>query len=407
VLVRPAWRQRSETISPRHLPQVIPAELSGESMRILHIIDSGGVYGAERILLYLAREQQRRGHDPVIGSIGLPGEGLKAIETTAKCLGLSVVPIRIASRPTPGVIRLLLRKVQEIAPDVLHSHGYKADILLGFLPRLVRGPMLTTLHGWTAGGKVDALWLYEQVDRISLRRMDAVVVVAASMVQLPALRHVARQRLHVIENGIPPLAERREELAARGVAAVPSELIAFMARDPTVVAIGRLSREKGMDILLEAFAQARKERPSQLLIVGEGPERTALQQRVQQLNLAGTVRINGYLEGADRLLEHAAGFVMSSLTEGMPLVLLEALQWQVPILATRVGAIPQLLDGVRRGELAAPGDAEALAIGLERMLGAPAGARAASAPQTTERFSSALMADKYLDRYQRIRERLS
>ncbi len=376
-------------------------------MRILHLIHSEGVYGAERILLYLAREQQRRGHDPVIGSIGPPEVGPKELETIAKSSGLTVVPIRIASRPTPRVIRSLLRTVRDIAPDVLHSHGYKADILLGFLPRRARGPMLTTLHGWTAGGKVDALWLYEQVDRISLRMIDAVVVVAAPMLQLAALRHIAPHRLHLIENGIPPRTERQEELAARGVAAVPSELTAFMARQPTVVAIGRLSREKGMDILLEAFAQARSQRPFQLLIVGEGPERTALQQRAQQLNLAGTVRISGYLEGADRLLEHAAGFVMSSLTEGMPLVLLEALQWQVPILATRVGAIPQLLDGVPRGELAAPGDARALAAGLERMLGARAGARAASAPETTTRFSSALMADRYLDRYHRIRERLS
>jgi glycosyltransferase involved in cell wall biosynthesis len=90
----------------------------------------------------------------------------------------------------------------------------------------------------------------------------------------------------------------------------------------------------------------------------------------------------------------------------MPLVLLEALQWQVPILATHVGAIPELLDGSRGGELVAPGDALALAAGLERMLAAPrgAGAGAGAAPETTSRFSSALMAEKYLKRYQRIRE---
>jgi glycosyltransferase involved in cell wall biosynthesis len=374
-------------------------------MRILHLIHSEGVYGAERILLYLAREQQRRGHEPVIGSIGPLGVGAKEIETTAKSSGLPMVPIRIASRPTPGVIRSLLQTVRDIAPDVLHSHGYKADILLGFLPRRVRGPMLTTLHGWTAGGKFDALWLYERLDRISLRMIDAVVVVAPTMLQLPALRRIAPDRLRLIENGIPPLAERLQDLAARGVG-LPAELLSFMAQKPTVVAIGRLSREKGVAVLLEAFARVRAERPCQLLIVGEGPERAALQRRIQQLNLTDSAHISGYLEGADRLLKHAAGFVMSSLTEGMPLVLLEALQWQVPILATHVGAIPELLDGSRGGELVAPGDALALAAGLERMLAAPrgAGAGAGAAPETTSRFSSALMAEKYLMRYQRIRE---
>ena len=378
-------------------------------MRILHLIHSEGVYGAERILLYLAREQQRRGHQPVIGSIGPLGVGPKEIEVTAKSSGLTVVPIRVASRPTPGVIRSLLRTVHNIAPDVLHSHGYKADILLGFLPRRVRGPMLTTLHGWTTYGKLDAVWLYERLDRISLRRIDAVVVVAPQMLQLAALRRIARERLHLIENGIPPLAERRADLAARGVTALPPELIAFMARRPTVVAIGRLSREKGIDVLLEAFAQAARQHPSQLLIVGEGPEREALQRQVHRLNLADTVRISAYLEGADRLLEHAAGFVMSSLTEGMPLVLLEALQWGVPILATRVGAIPGLLEGLPRAQLVAPADPGALAAALERLPAAPAsaGPDAASVLEPTSRFSSALMAEKYLDRYQKIRERPS
>ena len=150
-----------------------------------------------------------------------------------------------------------------------------------------------------------------------------------------------------------------------------------------------------------------QQRACQLLIVGEGPERAALRRRIQQLRLSGSVLISGYVEGADRLLEHAAGFVMSSLTEGMPLVLLEALQWQVPILATRVGAIPELLDGVRRGQLVEPGDVAALAAGLERVLATPGDAGASATPAPTSRFSSAVMAEKYLDRYQRIRERLS
>jgi glycosyltransferase involved in cell wall biosynthesis len=380
-------------------------------MRILHLIHSEGVYGAERILLYLAREQQRLGHQPVIGSIGPRGVGPKGIETVAQAAELPVVPIRIASRPTPGVIRSLLQTVRDIAPDVLHSHGYKADILLGFLPHRVRGPMLTTLHGWTAGGQFNALWLYERLDRIALRKIDAVVVVAAPMLQLPALRHIARDRLHLIENGIPPLAERLRDLAARGVAALPSELLAFMAQRPTFVAIGRLSREKGMAVLLEAFAQARVQQTGQLLIVGEGPELAALQRRVQQLSLSESVRISGYLEGADRLLEHAAGFIMSSLTEGMPLALLEALQWRIPILATRVGAIPELLEGGRRGELVAPGDAVALAEGLKRVLAAANSVHAstarAPAPDPLPRFSSALMAENYVAHYLRIRERLS
>ena len=119
--------------------------------------------------------------------------------------------------------------------------------------------------------------------------------------------------------------------------------------------IGRLSAEKGFAGLIEAFGRANRAHGDthQLLIVGEGPERAALAQRIAALGLHERVTLAGYVAGADRLLETAAGFVMSSLTEGMPLVLMEALQWGVPILATAVGAIPELLQDGRCGRAGA------------------------------------------------------
>src|SRR5204863_232792 len=124
-------------------------------------------------------------------------------------------------------------------------------------------------------------------------------------------------------------------------------------RRPTLVAIGRLAPEKRFTLLLEAFARARSQSGGshQLLIVGEGPERRVLARRIAVLRLAGSVRLAGYVDGADRLLARAAGFVISSRTEGLPLALLEAMQWRVPILASAVGAIPELLDEGRRGTL--------------------------------------------------------
>lgn len=379
-------------------------------MRILHLIHSEGIYGAESILVYLAREQQQRGHDPVIGSIRDPGTPQTPFEALAASQGLAVVPIRIAPRPTPGVVRALLRTVRESAADVLHSHGYKANILLGPLPRRWRGPMLATLHGWTAARTLSALWLYEQLDRLALRRIDAVVVVARAMLQLPALRHIPPSRRQVIENGIPPRAQRIADLAAAGAAPLPQDLIEFVARGPTLVAIGRLSPEKSFLLLLEAFARAASAHAGrmQLLIVGEGPERERLARRIADLRVSDRVRLAGYVEGADRLLAHAAGFVMSSLTEGMPLVLLEAMQWRVPILATAVGAIPEMLEEGRRGLLVAPGDVDALSTGLVRML-EPRGVDPAGSVDeaTAQAYDSATMAERYLRAYEAIRDRRS
>ena len=378
-------------------------------MRILHLIHSEGVYGAELILLYLAREQQQRGHEPFVGSIRDPGTHQSPFEAVARSWGLPVVPIRIAPRPTPGVVRSLLRTVREVAPDVLHSHGYKPNILLGFLPRRLRGPMLTTLHGWTGAPAFSALWLYERLDRLSLRRIDSVVVVTRRMLEVSALQGVHATRRCVIENGIPAREVRLADLEIRGAAPLPDELVEFTARQPTLVAIGRLSPEKGFMLLLEAFARARSQsaRTHQLLIVGEGPERQVLANRIAALRLTGIVRLAGYVDGADRLLAGAAGFVMSSLTEGLPLVLLEAMQWRVAIVATAVGAIPELLDEGRRGRVVAPNDLAALALGLQSLMSGGSGAddTVGSASQAMSgHYTSARMAQQYLEAYEAIRD---
>jgi glycosyltransferase involved in cell wall biosynthesis len=309
--------------------------------------------------------------------------------------------VRLAPRPTPQVIRSLLEAVRKLEPDVLHSHGYKSNILLALVPRRKRGPMLATLHGWTAGDRLSALWVYERLDRWAVRRMDAVVVVARSMLALPALRAVPAAKLHVIANGIPPRAARLAELAARGMPALPQSLVDFQRRRPTLVAIGRLSAEKGFALLLESFAQARAAGPEwQLLIVGEGPERVSLSERIGALGLQGRVALAGFVEGADRLLEHAAGFVMSSFSEGMPLVLLEALQWPVAIIATRVGAIPGLLAGRANARVVAPRDAAALTAALQGLMSAPAAAAVSAPPDTTRTVGE--MAGAYLRLYETI-----
>ncbi|MGH9642483.1 MAG: glycosyltransferase [Terriglobales bacterium] len=373
-------------------------------MRILHLIHSEGVYGAERVLLYLAREQRQRGYSPIVCSIRDPGTPQTPFEALASSWQLPVVPIRIAPRPTPGVVRSLLRTTRELKGDVLHSHGYKANILLGPMPRRVRGPMLATLHGWTGGRTLSALWLYEKLDKLALRSIDAVVVVTRQMLALAALRGISAGRRHAIDNGIPPLAVRLADLEGTPL---PAALVDFVAQRPTLIAIGRLSAEKGFALLLEAFARARSQggHPHQLLIVGEGPERQALARRVVGLGLSSAVQLAGYVEGADRLLSSAHGFVMSSTTEGLPLVLLEAMQWRLPILATAVGAISELLDAGRRGRLVPPNDLRSLAEGLQEMMSASSEderTRTAYAAVTAH-FTSQRMSADYARVYDSIR----
>jgi glycosyltransferase involved in cell wall biosynthesis len=265
--------------------------------------------------------------------------------------------------------------------------------------------MLATLHGWTNTRTFSRLWLYECLDRWALRRIDTVVVVARQMLALRALRGIAASRQRVIENGIPPLGVRINDLTMRGAPPLPTTLVDFTTRSPTLIAIGRLSPEKGFTLLLDAFARARTQIKAQyqLLIVGEGSDRNVLCDRIAALGLTNVARLGGYVDGADRLLERAAGFVMSSVTEGMPLVLLEAMQWRAPILATSVGAIPELLDYGARGRLVPPNNLAALTHAMQTMmeegLHSNDASVAAAATAVSERYTSARMADDYFSVY--------
>jgi glycosyltransferase involved in cell wall biosynthesis len=373
-------------------------------MRILHLIDSDGAYGAERALLYLVREQQRRGNVPLVGSIRPPGTPVTDFERLVDSWGLSLVPIRIRPALRPAVMRSLLNTVRDSKPDVLHSHGYKANILLGPLPRRMRGPMLATLHGWSANRSLTALGLRERLDGWALRNVDAVVVVTRRMLELGPIRRVRRERVQVIENGIPPLHERLADMTAAEVAAVPTVLVEFMQQAPTYVAIGRLSPEKGFDLLLEAFATANTRNGGlhRLLIVGEGPERPKLERCIEKLGLRQNAHLPGFIEGADRFLEHAAGFVMSSYTEGMPLVLLEAMQWGPPILATSVGGIPEILHGCSRATVVPPRDLAAYAEAFGQLMASRAAGAAIGRSFGTQAYSAGHMAEEYMRAYQRI-----
>lgn len=374
-------------------------------MRIFHLIHSEGVYGAELILVYLSREVQRLGHEVIVGSIQDPGAPTTDFEAFAAGAGLTVKQVRIPPRPTPDVVKSLLGTIREVRADVVHTHGYKPNILLGGLPLRWRRPMVATLHGWAAP-PLSMLWLYHTLDALCLRAMERVVLVGHHMNQLPAIRRIPERKRVVVENGIPPLAERLEIQKGTGAGSVPEELARFVSERPTVVAVGRLSPEKAFDRLIDAFALASAEFPShQLLIVGEGPERAVLDQQVARLGLESRIRLPGFVSGADRLLEHAAGFVMCSLTEGLPLAVLEAMQWRVPIAATTVGAIPTLLKQGEAGLLFPPGDTQALHGALRNLMAQTNANRRmveAAHDVVSSKYSSAHMAAGYIAVYQDV-----
>ena len=150
-------------------------------MKVLHLIDSAGVYGAEKMLLALCVEQRRLGVDASVLSARLPEETERAIDIELRQSSVPVVswPMRA------GLNFLAMRQIYAWAAthrvDVLHSHGYKFNVLLASTPGGARIKKVTTVHGYTWGGLFDRMTIYKVLDRVSHSALDRVVYVSPAL----------------------------------------------------------------------------------------------------------------------------------------------------------------------------------------------------------------------------------
>ncbi|MBT5305257.1 MAG: glycosyltransferase [Candidatus Scalindua sp.] len=370
-------------------------------MKILHVIDSGGLYGAEIMLLALAAEQIKLGLDPTICSIGEHNIPEKPLETEAVNRGFKVKIFRMRSGFNLfGALKILQFAHSEYF-NLIHSHGYKGNIFFGFIPKRIRKiPLVSTLHGWTNTGTLNRMKIYEWLDTKSLRFIDAVVVVNKAMFSTPKLKNKSTINLFTINNGIPPLNLNTHHHT------LDKEIIDFCRDGFIVGAIGRLSTEKGFKYLIEAVSLlVEKGVDIKLVIIGEGNKRPELKLKIEELNLSDKVLIPGYRNSANQYLPFFDLFVLSSLTEGLPITLLEAMQSKIPIIATNVGGIPEVLVNGNAGILSPPSSTNSLAKGIYSLYkdGNLSKELAAKAWQIVmKEYTSSRMAQQYCDIYNKI-----
>lgn len=303
-------------------------------LKILHIIDSGGLYGAEVMLLNLAREQQLSGMTPVIGSIGECGIPDKALEIAANRVGIPVKTFRMKPGLSIQGIRKVLSYCHTNGFHLMHCHGYKGNILFGFLPKRIRKiPIITTLHGWTSKPGFSKKYIYEWLDARSLQFFDAVVLVNKNMLHHPRLPKISPKKIFVANNGIPEQQDVDMVL--------DQELVDFCKEGFILGSIGRYSGEKGFDILLKALqAFCNRGLNVKLLLIGEGSLRARLTALATTLGIEKSVLFTGYRDRAEAYMHLMNVYVISSFTEGLPITLLEAMKAKRPIVATTVGGSP-------------------------------------------------------------------
>ena len=179
-------------------------------------------------------------------------------------------------------------------------------------------------------------------------------------------RGVSPDRIEIIHNAIPPDWGRR--FASRIMPPRFAPSMGFAADRNVILIVGRLSREKDHLTLLEAVARLPSELRPHLVIVGEGPERPRIEERIRSLNLTGSVTLTGQQESAEPYYGIAQVAVLSSLSEGSPNALLEAMAAGVPVVATSVGGIPEIVTHGESALLVTPGDVAAMSASIARLL---------------------------------------
>jgi glycosyltransferase involved in cell wall biosynthesis len=246
--------------------------------------------------------------------------------------------------------------LRRLRADVVCCSGYKPDIIGWLAARQAGVPVVSISHGWT--GATLKVRFYEAVDRMLLRWMDAVVCVSEGQAEKVRRTGVEPDRVVVIRNAI------RTEPLARPDPAGRATLEGFFRKPPrrVVGAAGRLSPEKGFEQLVEAAAQVLREDPAVGFVVfGDGPLKESLTRQVGARGLQSAFVLAGFRSDLERLLPHLDVAVLSSVTEGLPVVLLEAQAAGVPVVATAVGGIPEVIEDGVNGYLVPPRQPDALA----------------------------------------------
>ncbi len=338
-----------------------------------------------RILLYSSSTRRERGGVYTVYTrllAFLRGAGHDVVESWAEPApddgdDIWVCPLEFRTGrrglPTPRHLVRGVRDMRRLAaglarrrPAVVNLHYVRADSLYFLLLRRRYGYRLVlSMHG-TDGLRPSAA--ARRILPLVLRRADAVSVVSRDLQDAVLALGVDPDRLHFIPNGVDDV-----------FWSTPDEAPPAPGDGPLIVAVGELIPRKGYDVLLEALVRLRRTGHPKtcLAIVGDGAARGELEGMAARLGLAGAVRMTGHLGREDlrRLLHRAGVFAMASRQEGMPLALLEAMAAGLPVVATRVGAIPEVVTPAC-GRLVPVDDPAALAAALAAVLSAPDEARA-------------------------------
>jgi sugar transferase (PEP-CTERM/EpsH1 system associated) len=323
-----------DDVMMRHLETIIPPTL-----RVAHVTFGLDVGGQEKLLVEFARHGDRERFDLRFLSIGDRGPLAEDIEA----LGWPVMALGVPSGLHPGLIIRLARHFRREEPEVVHTHDQRALFYAGPAAWLAGVPRIVhTRHGRDIHATARQTRMIRQLAKL----VDRFVCVSDEVAALSREQGIGGERLHTILNGI--------------------DLGRFGTRGPDpagpVVTVARLSSEKDVANLVRASAIAALRVPElRVEVAGGGPCRAELERLAAELGVADRIAFLGEVGDVPAVLARARMLVLPSRSEGIPLTVLEAMACGLPVLATRVGGLPEVVEDGTTGLLVPPADPAALA----------------------------------------------
>lgn len=325
------------------------------------VTGAGG--GPEKTILNSPRFLGPAGYRMLCAYMHPPGDpGFESLRGRAEALGAPLLSVPDRGAWDLGVLRRMLAICRRERVAIWHGHDYKSNLIGLLLRPLWPMRLVTTVHGWVQQTRRTPL--YYAVDRLCLPRYERVLSVSDDLHARCLAVGVPPGRCLLLENAIDTAqyARRVGRAEAKGRLGIPPGRL-------VVGAVGRLSAEKGFDLLIRVAGDLLAAgRDLTLLIAGEGDERSRLEAQIAALGLADRVRLLGFQSDVIPLFEAMDAFALSSLREGLPNVVLEAMALGVPVVATRVAGVPRLIRDGEDGLLVEPGSAGELSRALGRLL---------------------------------------
>lgn len=371
--------------------------MTARSIKVLHVTFNMAIGGTEQVINQLVRHSRSREvHHEIACIDSFIGEIGQALENE----GLPVFCLKRQPGFDLALVKALRKRIQQGRFDIVHCHQY-TPYVYGWLASFGTGAKVVfTEHGrfFPDRYRYKAFMINPLM---ALMTPSIIAISGATREALSRYEFIPKAKIKVIYNGIEPL-ERDEEQVSK----IRSELD-IPQEAPVLGTVSRLDQVKNQRMMIDAFAELLETYPTAvLLMVGDGPERSALERRVAALNIAESVRFTGFINRPAQYLGVMKVFLLSSFTEGTSMTLLEAMSLGIPAVATNVGGNPEIVVDGQTGFLTESNNKEEFLSAMLKLLENP-GLWQACSRMSRERFneyySISHMASQYTTIYHQCR----